>query len=100
MTPPLQLQDLVAELVHAHPSAKLDFDPLPSGVCFLWLTVEGRNFCLEYHPTQGTGVSENVAETPLFSGHDHGFAALEPAIKFFKQIVAKAAEESLAVLAQ
>jgi len=100
MTSPLQLQDLVAEMVHAYPSAKLDFDPLPSGVCFLWITVEGRNFCLEYDPKRGAGVSEITPETPPFSGHDHGFAGLEPAIKFFKQIVAKAAEESMAALAQ
>ena len=95
-TPP-QLQDLVAEMVHAYPSARLDFDPLPSGVCFFWITVEGRNFCLEYHPTQGTGVSENLPETPLFSGHDHGFDSLDKAVEFFKQMISKAAEESLAM---
>jgi len=100
MTTPLQIQDLVAELVHAYPSAKLEFDPLPSGVCFLWLTVAGRNFCLEYHPRQGTGISENLPDTSPFSGHDQVFNALDPAIDFLKQIVARAAEESLAVLTQ
>ncbi len=43
-------------------------------------------------------MSENLPETTPFSGHDHGFASLEPAINFFKRIVAKAAEESPAVL--
>ena len=97
MKSPLQIQDLVAEMVHAHPSAHLDFDPLPSGVCFLWLTMEGRNFVLEYHPTQGTGVSENPPGSPLFSGHDHGFDSLDKAVAFFKQLVHQAAEESLAM---
>jgi hypothetical protein len=97
MKTPQQIQDLVAEMVHAYPSAQLELDPLPSGVVFLWLTIEERNFCLEYHPTQGTGVSENLADTPAFSGHDHGFDSLDKAIEFFKQMISKAVEESLAM---
>ena len=98
MKTPQQIQDLVAEMVHCHPSARLDFDPLPSGVCFLWVTVEGRSFVLEYDPKRGTGVSENLSDTPVFAGHDHGFDSIDQAVTFFKQMVHKAAEES-AVLA-
>ena len=95
MKTPQQIQDLVADMVHSHPSARLDFDPLPSGVCFLWVTAESRNFVLEYHPTQGTGVSENLPETPPFTGHDHFFASLDKAVEFFKQLVHKADDEAL-----
>ena len=95
MNTPIQLQDLVAEIVHTYPSASIEFDPLPSGVCFLWATVADRNFSLEYDPKGGAGVSENLPNTPLFIGHDHGFHSLNEAIPFFKQMLAKATEEAL-----
>ncbi len=99
MNTPLQLQDLVAEIVHTYPSAQMELDPLPSGVCFLWATVADRNFVLEFHPKQGTGVSENLPSTPPFVGHDHGFDSLDEAVKRFKQMLAKAAQERLSTAA-
>lgn len=95
MNTPRQLQDLVAEIVHAYPSAQLELDPLPSGVCFLWATVAARNFVLEFDPKQGAGVSENLPDTPPFVGHDHGFSSLDQAIESFKKMLAEAAEVSL-----
>ncbi|HYT59576.1 MAG TPA: hypothetical protein VEL06_05365 [Haliangiales bacterium] len=93
MNTPQQIQDLVAEIVHAYPAAQLELDPLPSGVCFLWVTIADRNFVLEYSPRQGTGVSENLPNTPPFGGHEHGFASLDEAVNFFKQMLAQAARE-------
>ena len=92
MNAPKKIQDLVAEVVHAHPAARLELDPLPSGVCFLWVTVAARNFVLEYHPSQGTGVSENLPDTPPFVGHDRAFDSLEEGIGFFKQLLIEAAQ--------
>ena len=88
------MQDLVAEIAHVYPAAQLELDPLPSGVCILWVTVADRIFVLEYSPRQGTGVSENLPDTPPFVvGHDHGFASLDEAVTFFKQMLAGAARE-------
>ena len=87
MKTPKEIQDLVGEVAHL-PSAGLDFDPLPSGVCFLWVTI-GRRL-LEYHPTEGTGISENFADTPPFVGHDEAFDSLDEAIKHFKSLLADA----------
>jgi hypothetical protein len=81
MNPPIVLQDFVAELVHSHPSAQLQFRPLPSGVCFLWVTLRERNFVLEYDPKRGVGVSENLPTTPPFVGHDDVYPNLEEALK-------------------
>ncbi len=99
MNTPLQLQDLVTEIVHTYPSAQLELDPLPSGVCFLWATVAGRNFVLEFDPKQGTGVSENLPTTPPFVGHDHGFDSLDEAVNRFKQLLAQATRERLSTAA-
>jgi hypothetical protein len=74
MNTPLPLQDLVSDIVHRHTSARLELEPLPSGVCFLWVWLGGRNFVLEFDPKQGAGVSENTPASPAFAGHDRAFA--------------------------
>jgi hypothetical protein len=89
MKTPKEIQDLIGEVAHL-PSGRLEFDPLPSGVCFLWVTIGRRNFVLEYHPKEGTGVSENFADTPPFVGHDAAFNSLDEAIKQFKSLLADA----------
>lgn len=99
MKTPLQLQDLVAEIVHTYPAAQLELVPLPSGVCFLWATVADRHFVIEFHPKQGTGVSENLPDTPPFAGHDQGFDSLDEAVAEFKRMLAKAAQEQLSTAA-
>ena len=91
MNSPRQLQDLVADVAHAHPGAQIDFDPLPSGVCFLWVTVNDRNFVIEYDPKDVTGVSENLPDTPPFVGHDEVFLSLDQAVARFKALLADAA---------
>ena len=91
MSAPIQLQDLIADVVHTYPSALLDFDPMPSGVCFLWLTLNGRQFVIEYDPKRGTGVSENCPDTPPFVGHDQAFASLDDGIARLKSLLADAA---------
>ena len=91
MSTPIQLQDLVADVAHAHPSAQLEFDPLPSGVCFFWVSLDGRNFVIEYDPKSGAGVSENFPDTPPFIGHDEAFPLLDEAVARFKELLASAA---------
>ena len=91
MNTPLQLQDLVADVAHAHPAARLEFDPLPSGVCFFWVSLDGRNFVIEYDPKAGAGVSENFPDTPPFIGHDEAFPTLVEAVARFKELLAGAA---------
>lgn len=93
MTSPFQLQDLVADLVHAHPSAHLEFNPMPSGICYLWVWFGGRNFVLEFDPKRGTGVSENTADSPAFTGHDRAFASLEEGIREFKSLLNQTASQ-------
>lgn len=90
MSTPLPLQDLIADIVHTYPSAQLEFDPLPSGICFLWVTLNDRNFVIEYDPKRGTGVSENKEDTPPFIGHDEAFDSLEAAVQRFKVLLADA----------
>lgn len=87
MNTPLPLQDLVADIVHKHTSARLELEPLPSGVCFLWVWLGGRNFVLEFDPKQGAGVSENTPAGPAFTGHDRAFASLEEAVHHFKRLL-------------
>jgi hypothetical protein len=77
---PRQIQDLVSETVHTYSDAQIELDPLPSGVCFLWVTVNGHNLVLEFHPVEGTGVSENTADAVPFAGHEHFFPKLDEAI--------------------
>jgi len=90
MKTPQHIQDLVAEMVHLHSSAQLELDPLPSGVCFLWVTIGRRNFVLEHDPKAGTGVSENFPGTPPFVGHDEAFTSLEDAVSRFKSLLREA----------
>jgi len=92
MNTPSELQDLVAEIVRSYPGAQLDFDPLPSGVCFLWGTLGQRNFVIEYSPSQGTGVSENRPNTPPFVGHDMAFASLAEGVARFRELLRRAGE--------
>jgi len=91
MNTPKQIQDLVSEAVHVYLDAQIELDPLPSGVCFLWMTINGHNFVMEYHPEEGAGISENTPETVPFSGHDKFFPTLDQAIIFYKQLLAEAA---------
>jgi hypothetical protein len=88
---PIQLQDLIADVAHVYPSAQFEFDPLPSGVCFLWVTLNHRNFVIEYDPKQGVGVSENLPDTPPFVGHDEAYDTLEEGIARFKALLGDAA---------
>jgi hypothetical protein len=87
---PTEIQDLVADVVHRHPSAQIELDPLPSGVCFLWVALEGREFVLEHDPKRGTGVSENHSNTPLFAGHDRAFDRLSDAVAKFQSLLVSA----------
>ena len=91
MSAPSQLQVLIAEVLRDYPAASLNFDPLPSGVCFLRVTLGRREFVIEYHPTQGTGVSENFEDTPPFIGHDEAFDSLDEAVAHFKSLLTDAA---------
>src|SRR5215207_10489396 len=99
MSTPSELQELVAEIVRDYPGAKLQFDPLPSGVCFLWATLHERNFVLEYSPRQGVGVSENFPDTPPFVGHDVAFERLPDGIAKFRELLESAANLPRAVSA-
>jgi hypothetical protein len=96
MSAPRELQELVGEIARAYPSAHIDFDPLPSGVCFLWATVADRNFVMEYDPKRGVGVSENTAETPAFVGHDEVYPTLTVGIERYKAMLAEAARNEAA----
>ena len=92
MSAPTPIQDLVGEIAHLHPSAVLELSPLPSGVCFLWVSLNNRDFVIEYDPKRGTGVSENFPDTPLFVGHDEAYPTLEAAITRFRSLLAGAAK--------
>ncbi|HEY2082287.1 MAG TPA: hypothetical protein VGI88_05840 [Verrucomicrobiae bacterium] len=83
----MKIQDLIGEIAHGYSCRRLEVDPLPSGVCFIHVTIGRRHFVLEYHPKEGTGVSENVANTPAFVGHDTVFDSLEKAIHHFKSLL-------------
>ena|SRR5882762_6522189 len=92
MKTPDKIQDLVAEVVHRYSGAHIELDPLPTGVCFLWVSLGRRHLVLEYHPTEGTGVSENFDDTPPFIGHDVAHDSLDEAINHFKSLLADAAQ--------
>jgi hypothetical protein len=92
MNAPKKIQDLIGDVAHFHSDARLRYAPLPSGVCFLWVSIGNRNFVLEYHPTEGTGVSENFDDTPPFVGHDTTFDSLDDAVEHFKSLLADAAQ--------
>lgn len=91
MKTPQEIQNLAGEIAHLDFCRRLELHPLPSGVCFLRVTIGLRNFVLEYHPTDGTGVSENFHDTPLFVGHDAAFDSLDEAIGRFKSFLDDAA---------
>ena len=91
MSAPVEMQNLVAEIVRTYPSAHIDFDPLPAGVGFLSVTVGDRDFEIEYDPKRGAGVSENFPDTPPFIGQDEAFESLAAAITRFKSLLAEAA---------
>ena len=91
MKNPIQLQDLVSEIVRDYPTARFDFKPLPSGVCLLYVVLNGREFELDYSPNRETGVSENFEDTPPFIGHDEVFPTIDEAIVRFKAFLADAA---------
>jgi hypothetical protein len=91
MKAPKQLQQLVTEIMDEFPQAQLGFDPPPAGVCWLNGWFGRRNFEMEYHPTRGTGVSENFDDTPPFIGHDTAFDSLDEAASRFKSLLADAA---------
>jgi hypothetical protein len=91
MKVPKEIQQLTAEIMDTFPQAQIDFDPLPSGVCWLNVWFGRRNFEMEYTPTRGTGVSENFDDTPPFIGHDVAFDSLPEAVRHFKSLLADAA---------
>ena len=91
MKTPRRLHQLLGEIADQFPEASIRFKTLPSDVCRLDIWYVRRNFELEYHPTQGTGVSENFDDTPPFIGHDLAFDALDEAAEHFKSMLADAA---------
>lgn len=91
MNTPTKIQDLIGEVGHLNSCRRLEFSPLPSGVCLLWATIGRRNFVLEYHPVKGVGVSENFHDTPPFVGHDVAFDSLDAGIGHFKSLLGDAA---------
>ena len=97
MNPPIELQDFVSELVHSYPRAELQFRPLPSGVCFLWITLRERNFVLEYDPKRGVGISENLPTTPPFVGHDEAYPKLEDGLNKLRSLLRSVAQIETAV---
>lgn len=96
MSAPAELQDFVGEVAHDFPSAHIEFDPLLSGVCFLWVSLASRNFVIEYSPKQGTGVSENLPDTPPFIGHDEAFDSLTDGIARMRSMLVEAARSETA----
>ena len=97
MSAPIQLQDLVSEIAHSYPDAKFELDPLSSGVCILTVTLNGREFVIDYNPKRRTGVSENFHDTPPFVGHDEVFETLDAGVNRFKAFLADAALHESAV---
>ena len=90
MKTPEKIRDLCGTVAHLYPDARFKFHPLPSGVCFLRAAIGRRHFVLEYHPSEGTGVSENFDDTPPFVGHDAVFESLDKAVDHFKSLLADA----------
>jgi len=84
-------QQLVGAIIDQFPEAQIDFEPLPSGACWLNVWFGRRNFEMEYSPTRGTGVSENFDDTPPFIGHDAAFDSFDEAAQHFKSLLADAA---------
>ena len=97
MKTPIQLQELVSEIIRDYPRARLNFKPLPSGVCLLYVVLNGREFEFDYSPNGETGVSENFEDTPPFIGHDEVFPTIDEAIARFKAFLSDAALHESAV---
>src|SRR5437867_4213843 len=91
MKVPKEIQQLIGASLEGFPQTRIDFEPLPSGVCWLNVWFGRRNFEMEYSPTRGTGVSENLDDTPPFIGHDAAFDSLDEAAQHFKSLLADAA---------
>ena len=87
---PPRLLTLMQELRQISPQLAMDLRLLPSGVAFLNVYSGGRDMVLEYHPTDGTGVSENTDSTPPFHvGHDEVFPSIELGADRLVQLVRK-----------
>ena len=97
MKTPIQLQELVSEIIRDYPRARLNFKPLPSGVCLLYVVLNGREFEFDYSPNGETGVSENFEDTPPFIGQDEVFPTIDEAVARFKAFLADAALNESAV---
>ena len=91
MNTPSQLEILVAEIERDFPSARVDWDPFPSGDCVLFVELKGRDFELDYSPGSAIGVSEYIEDSPPVIGHDESFDSLEQAIQRLKELLASAA---------
>jgi len=91
MKVPKEIQQLVAAIMERFPQAQIDFEPLPSGVCWLNVWLGRRDFEMEYSPKRGTGISENFDDTPPFIGHDAAFDSFDEAAEHFKSLLADAA---------
>ncbi len=92
MNTPAELQNLISEIVHDFSAAQIEWDPFPSGVSVLYVSLNGRDFELEFDPKRGTGVSENFSDTPPFIGHDKAFDSLAEAIQHFKSLLEDAVQ--------
>jgi hypothetical protein len=91
MKTPKAIQRLVGDVMDQFSEAEIEFEPMPSGACWINVWYGRRNFELEYSPTRGTGVSENFDDTPPFVGHDRAFDSLDEAVNHFKTLLADAA---------
>ena len=77
---PPRLLSVIQDLRQIAPQIALNLRLLPSGVVFINVHADHREFVLEYSPSRGVGVSENHDDTPPFDiGHDHAFDTVEPA---------------------
>ncbi len=100
MKTPKQIQHLIGEIMDQFPQVEIDFEPLPSGVCWLNVWLGRRNFEMEYHPTRGVGVSENTDDTVPFIGHDKAFTSLSEAAEHFKSLLSSALQTESSHLPQ
>ena len=88
MTMPPRLLSLIQDLRLLAPQLSLDMRVLPSGVVFLNVHPNSREFALEYSPTRGFGISElNDQTTPFDAGHEHVFDDAEPAAECLLTLV-------------
>jgi hypothetical protein len=90
MKTPEKIKQLIGEIMDEFPQVEIEFEPLPSGVCWINVWYGRRNFEMEYSPSGKTGVSENFDDTPPFIGHDAAFELLDKAVEHFKSLLADA----------